>query len=71
MIVSGDREEEVRYLAHAVGISHIYASQSPEEKVAIVSREIQKRKTAFLGDGINDAPALVAAYSGNRFWSNQ
>lgn len=64
MIVSGDREEEVRYLANAVGISNIYASQSPEEKVNIVTKEVQKRKTAFLGDGINDAPALVAATVG-------
>ncbi len=64
MIVSGDREEEVRYLANAVGISDIYASQSPEEKVSIVEREVQKRKTAFLGDGINDAPALVVATVG-------
>lgn len=64
MIVSGDREEEVRYLANSVGISQIYASQSPEEKVQIVTRETEKRKTAFLGDGINDAPALVAATVG-------
>lgn len=64
MIISGDREEEVRYLANAVGISDIYASQSPEEKVKIVSREVEKGKTAFLGDGINDAPALVAATVG-------
>ncbi len=64
MIVSGDREEEVRYLANAVGISNIYANQSPEEKVNIVLREVQKRKTAFLGDGINDAPALVVATVG-------
>lgn len=70
MIVSGDREEEVRYLANAVGISHIYASQSPEEKVNIVLNEVQKRKTAFLGDGINDAPALVAATVGIALGTN-
>ena len=64
MIVSGDREEEVRYLANAVGITNIYASQSPEEKVNIVAREVKKRKTAFLGDGINDAPAFVVATVG-------
>jgi P-type E1-E2 ATPase len=64
MIVSEDREEEVRYLANTVGISKIYAGQSPEEKVTIVSREVKKGKTAFLGDGINDAPALFAATVG-------
>lgn len=64
MIVSGDREEEVQYLANFVGVSRIYANQSPEEKVNIVTREVQKRKTAFLGDGINDAPALLIATVG-------
>ncbi|MEO8451228.1 MAG: heavy metal translocating P-type ATPase, partial [Gemmatimonadota bacterium] len=39
MIVSGDRESEVRYLADQVGITEIYAQKSPEEKLAIVRRE--------------------------------
>ncbi len=64
MIVSGDREEEVRYLADVVGIREVYASQSPEEKVQIVVDETKKAKTAYLGDGINDAPALIAATVG-------
>lgn len=64
MIVSGDREEEVRYLANSVGIAEIHASQSPEEKVDIVVKETQQAKTAYLGDGINDAPALLAATVG-------
>lgn len=64
MIVSGDREEEVRYLANLLGIKEIHAGKSPEEKVNIVVEETQKLKTAYLGDGINDAPALVAATVG-------
>ena len=64
MIVSGDREEEVKYLADFIGIPEIYASKSPEEKVEIVSRERSLAKTAYLGDGINDAPALLAATVG-------
>ena len=36
MIVSGDRESEVKYLAEVVGIQEIYAQKSPEEKVEIV-----------------------------------
>jgi cation transport ATPase len=39
MIVSGDRESEVRYLAEQVGIKEIYASQTPEQKVSIVRQE--------------------------------
>lgn len=70
MIVSGDREEEVKYMADAIGITEIYASQSPEEKVAIVARETRQRKTAYLGDGINDAPALMVASVGIAFGQN-
>ncbi|MBS0638049.1 MAG: cadmium-translocating P-type ATPase [Verrucomicrobia bacterium] len=64
MIISGDREEEVRYLADVVGIAEVYAGKSPEEKVDIVVKETVKAKTAYLGDGINDAPALIAATVG-------
>jgi len=64
MIVSGDREPEVRYLAEQVGISDIHAQQSPEEKLAIVRRETAAAKTLYVGDGINDAPAMMAATVG-------
>lgn len=70
MIVSGDRLEEVEYLANLVGISEVYGGKSPEEKVAIVEKETQKAKTAYLGDGINDAPALIAATVGIAFGQN-
>lgn len=70
MIVSGDREEEVRYLANHVGITEVYASKSPQEKVDIVVGETKKDKTAYLGDGINDAPALVASTVGIAFGRN-
>lgn len=70
MIVSGDREEEVRYLADSVGIKEVYAGKSPEEKVDIVVKETQQSKTAYLGDGINDAPALLASTVGIAFGRN-
>jgi len=67
MLVSGDRESEVRYLADKVGITEVHSSQSPEEKVALVREETKKAPTIFLGDGINDAPALTAATVGIAF----
>jgi heavy metal translocating P-type ATPase len=70
MLVSGDRESEVRYLADLVGIDHVYFSQSPEQKLALVRAETRQAKTVFLGDGINDAPALTAATIGIAFGQN-
>jgi heavy metal translocating P-type ATPase len=70
MLVSGDRESEVCYLAKQVGIEHVFFSQSPEQKLALVREETQKAKTVFLGDGINDAPALTAATIGIAFGQN-
>lgn len=70
MIVSGDRESEVRYLAEQVGISGIYAQQSPEQKLALVRAETVKAKTLYVGDGINDAPAMMAATVGMAIGQN-
>jgi P-type E1-E2 ATPase len=67
MLVSGDRESEVRYLADKVGIREVHANQSPEQKLELVRRETQRAPTVFLGDGINDAPALTAATVGIAF----
>jgi heavy metal translocating P-type ATPase len=70
MIVSGDRESEVRYLAEQVGITDIHAQTSPEEKLAIVRAETAAAKTLFVGDGINDAPAMMAATVGMAIGQN-
>lgn len=67
MLVSGDREEEVRALAGVVGITDIHAGKQPEEKVEIVRRESELARTCFVGDGINDAPALALATVGIAF----
>lgn len=70
MLVSGDRESEVRYLAEQVGIEHVYFSQSPEQKLELVRKETKAAKTVYLGDGINDAPSLTAATIGIAFGQN-
>jgi P-type E1-E2 ATPase len=70
LLVSGDREEEVRYLAEQVGIREVYASQTPEQKVEITRAETARAPTLFLGDGINDAPALATASVGIAFGQN-
>ncbi|WP_145355389.1 heavy metal translocating P-type ATPase [Roseimaritima multifibrata] len=70
MILSGDRESEVRYLAEKVGISEIFAEQSPEDKLAIVRKETALANTLYVGDGINDAPAMMAATVGMAIGQN-
>ncbi|HEV2315941.1 MAG TPA: heavy metal translocating P-type ATPase [Candidatus Acidoferrales bacterium] len=67
MLVSGDRESEVRYLAGIVGINDVHSAKSPEEKVEIVREAARWQKTLFVGDGINDAPAMQAATVGVAF----
>ena len=70
MIISGDRDAEVKYLAAQVGIEEVHSQKSPEEKLAIVRRETEKRKTLYVGDGINDAPAMLAATVGMSIGQN-
>jgi heavy metal translocating P-type ATPase len=70
MLVSGDRESEVHYLAGQVGITEIHAQQSPEQKLALVRAETAKAKTLYVGDGINDAPAMMAATVGMAIGQN-
>ena len=67
LLVSGDRESEVRYLAERVGIEEVYAGQTPEQKVAITREAAERAPTLFIGDGINDAPALATATVGLAF----
>ncbi len=67
MLVSGDRMSEVEYLGKQLELTELYASQSPLDKLAIVLKERLKATTVFIGDGINDAPALNAADVGIAF----
>lgn len=67
LLLSGDRPSEVAYLAEVLGIQNTLAEQSPEQKVAIVRAETALAPTLFMGDGINDAPALATATVGLAF----
>lgn len=67
LIVSGDRDEEVRRLAEKVGVKEVHSATSPEEKVVITRNQAKQAPTLFLGDGINDAPAMQAATVGVAF----
>jgi heavy metal translocating P-type ATPase len=70
MIISGDRESEVRYLADQVGITEIHAQKNAEEKLTLVRAETARAKTLYVGDGINDAPAMMAATVGMAIGQN-
>jgi len=64
-ILSGDREEAVKRVAKEIGAGKSHASLLPEDKKNIISKLIkQGHKVAFIGDGINDAPAIAAANVG-------
>jgi len=64
MLVSGDRASEVQWLADIVGIKEVHAGIQPEGKLKIVEAATAEAPTVFVGDGINDAPALAAATVG-------
>jgi P-type E1-E2 ATPase len=67
ILISGDREAEVHSLAEKIGVRTAFGAKSPEEKVQLVRAETALAKTVFVGDGINDAPAMQAATVGVAF----
>ncbi|GAB3671589.1 cation-translocating P-type ATPase [Saccharopolyspora sp. ID03-671] len=62
VLVTGDNERAARHVAEVLGITEVHAGVRPDGKAAIV-RELQTDGTrvAMVGDGINDAPALMQA----------
>ena len=64
MLLSGDRPAEVEQFASTMGLKSVYGGMSPEQKLGIVRRMTAMSPTLYLGDGINDAPAMMAATAG-------
>jgi heavy metal translocating P-type ATPase len=64
VMLTGDRPEPAREVATVLGLDHVYAGQSPADKVAAVRDERKRAVTVMVGDGVNDAPALAAATVG-------
>jgi heavy metal translocating P-type ATPase len=65
LMLTGDHKSRARELADTLGLDGFHAELLPEEKADIVEK-LKKTgaKIAFVGDGINDAPALAAAHVG-------
>ena len=62
MLLSGDHRSIAERVAREVGIDSVLAEVLPDQKQAVVAQLRDKRQVvAMVGDGINDAPALVAA----------
>jgi Cd2+/Zn2+-exporting ATPase len=62
VILSGDRKENVEYVRAELGINESYAELTPEGEYAKLEEIIPcSRSTIYVGDGINDAPALARA----------
>lgn len=61
VMITGDAEAVAKTVANDLGIQRYYARVLPQDKASIVRSLKQEAPTVFVGDGINDAPALLEA----------
>jgi heavy metal translocating P-type ATPase len=68
-LITGDNERAARHFANAAGVGEVHARVLPAEKAEMVRKLQQSSRVAMVGDGINDAPALMQAEVGIAFGS--
>ncbi len=62
VMLTGDHRARAQALADEIGIDEVFAEQVPEDKAKVIGDlRAAGRKVAFVGDGVNDGPALIAA----------
>jgi Cu+-exporting ATPase len=66
-LMTGDNEQAARHFARAAGIEEVHARVLPAEKAAMIRKLQEEARVAMVGDGINDAPALMQADVGIAF----
>ena len=64
IIISGDTQSKVNDVASKLEIEETYAQQTPKDKLSVIEDLQRNQSIAFVGDGINDAPALTKATIG-------
>jgi heavy metal translocating P-type ATPase len=65
IMLTGDTKQKALMIANELGIDEVRAELLPQDKANIVKELMaQGKKVAFIGDGINDAPALISAHVG-------
>jgi heavy metal translocating P-type ATPase len=68
-LITGDNEQAARHFARAAGIEEVHARVLPAEKAQMIRKLQEHARVAMVGDGINDAPALMQAEVGIAFGS--
>ena len=64
VMITGDNERTARAVGDSVGVDRVYAGVLPNEKSEIITQLREYGRTAMVGDGVNDAPALTSADTG-------
>jgi P-type E1-E2 ATPase len=63
-MLTGDHEDNANAVAKKIGIEKVYANLRPEDKLRIVADLSKEKGLVMIGDGVNDAPALMRASVG-------